>query len=148
LNTIKSAIIAGDLPLLWKIINSFFVPYFTEPVIMLVSALLILVAVALLRRLGHSRWLAWFLLAAILMLTVLSGLQIGLGQITGEGVNGAVFYHLRAGLEGGDVSQYGWGIAAGLVALAVVAGGLWRARRWIRPGSATPARRWDTGIAL
>lgn len=115
---------------------------------MLVSALLILVAVALLRRLGHSRWLAWFLLAAILMLTVLSGLQIGLGQITGEGVNGAVFYHLRAGLEGGDVSQYGWGIAAGLVALAVVAGGLWRARRWIRPGSATPARRWDTGIAL
>lgn len=115
---------------------------------MLVSALLILVAVALLRRLGHSRWLAWFLLAAILMLTVLSGLQIGLGQITGEGVNGAVFYHLRTGLEGGDVSQYGWGIAAGLVALAVVAGGLWRARRWIRPGSATPARRWDTGIAL
>ena len=63
-------------------------------------------------------------------------------------MNGAVFYHLRAGLEGGDVSQYGWGIAAGLVALAVVAGGLWRARRWIRPGSATPARRWDTGIAL
>ena len=89
---------------------------------MLVSVLLILLAVALLRRRGHGRWLAWVLPAAILMLTVLSGLQIGLGQITGEGVNGAVFYHLRTGLEGGDVSQYGWVIAAGLLALAAVAG--------------------------
>ena len=115
---------------------------------MLVSVLLILLAVALLRRRGHGRWLAWVLPAAILMLTVLSGLQIGLGQITGEGVNGAVFYHLRTGLEGGDVSQYGWVIAAGLLALAAVAGSLWRARRWIRPGSDTPARRWDTAIAL
>lgn len=115
---------------------------------MLISLFLIVVALVLLRIRGHSRWLVWVLLAAILILTVLSGLQIGLGQITGEGVNGAVFYHLRTGLAGGDISQYGWVIAAGLLAPTVIAGGLWRARRWIRPGSNTVARGWDAGIAL
>jgi len=102
---------------------------------MLVSVLMILLAFALLRLRAHGRWLGYFFPIAVILLTVLTGLQYGLHKITGEGINGAVFYHLKTGLEGGDVSQYSWEIAMAFAALAMVASALWFARGWLQPGS-------------
>jgi phosphoglycerol transferase len=115
---------------------------------MLVSVLMILLAFALLRLRAHGRWLGYFFPIAVILLTVLTGLQYGLHKITGEGINGAVFYHLKTGLEGGDVSQYSWEIAMAFAALALVAGALWFARGWLQPGSYASAPVWDTLTAL
>lgn len=113
---------------------------------MLVSSFVLLAAIALLRRFGHARWLTWAVQIGCLSLVVLTGIQIGLTQITGEGVNGAVFYHMRTGLEGGDISQYAGSMIAAVLAVAGVGAGLWWGRRWLRPGALTRNRAWDIAI--
>lgn len=115
------------------------------------SAILLSLSILVLRRRGRGRWLAWLAPACIFLFTLMSGLHLGLAAITGEGLNDAVFYHLATGLEGGDVSQYLPHILAALLAVVVVAAGLWRLRPFLR-GTATQGHRaWDlatAGLAL
>ncbi len=115
---------------------------------MVLSFLFLVTAVYSLRHWASRRWLFWFVSACVLGVVALSGLEYCVNLITGTGINGAVFYHLRTGLEGGDTSQY---LLPGLAATAVlggVAGLLLRFRKRLEP-RASPKNRWiDAGVAL
>lgn len=107
---------------------------------------LLALAVLLLRLRGHGRWSGWLVLATLLTFTLLSGLHLGLGLITGEGLNNVVFYHMTTGLEGADVSQYVPHILGVLGAIAALGFGLWRLRRFLL----VPDRsgRWTWNLAI
>ena len=115
---------------------------------MLISAASITLAFIVFIRRGHSRHLVIPLLASTLMVVALTAIQIGLSQITGEGVNGAVFYHMRTGLGGGDVTQYAWMMAVSTLVFVLVAAFLVRLRRHISPSTEHRAPFWDSIAGL
>ena len=83
--------------------------------LVLVLGLLVAAYVVFWKR-GYTPWLRIVLYASTLIITALSLLHFGVGQITGGGFDDSVFYHLRTGLGGGDVSQYFWMIGLSLLA--------------------------------
>ncbi|MDG1737959.1 MAG: hypothetical protein P8L68_01910 [Paracoccaceae bacterium] len=79
---------------------------------------------------------------------MLSTIEFGLNLITGEGVNDAVFYHLKTGLGGGDKSQYAVPAFGALVCLAVLVWVVIKAQRKIS-GAPTRSYIWNlTTLAL
>ena len=88
----------------------------------------------------YKRWaslgfLRDFLLVIAFLVAVLSALDLGLSLITGEGINDSVFYHMKTGVGGGDVSQYALPLGGALVALTALALGLYWLRKHLRPGA-------------
>lgn len=87
---------------------------------LVLSVGLALLAIGVFARKGQGLWLKLFVLSILGIVGVLSAIELGLSLITGEGVNDAVFYHLKTGLAGGDVSQYALPAIGSLVALALL----------------------------
>ena len=72
-------------------------------------------------------------------------LWFGLNQITGVGINDAVFYHLATGLEGSDISQY-FGLMAGCaVCLIALFYGSFRLFPALPRLECPPAANWSRG---
>lgn len=84
------------------------------------SAGFALLAIAVYALKGHGFWVKAFALIAIVSVGVLSAIEIGLSLITGEGVNAAVFYHMKTGLGGGDVTQYAFPAVGAFISLAAL----------------------------
>lgn len=102
---------------------------------LLLSLLVLCLAIVVYRRFGKNRILVAVVLTLIPVWVVLTALEIGLNAITGEGLNDAVFYHLKTGLGGGDVTQYAGQVIAAVAGLLAIAG----AAFWLR-GYLAPAR--------
>ena len=81
-----------------------------------------------------------------LVVCLLTVLQIGLNQITGNGIDDSVFYHLRTGLGGGDVTRYYGTIDLGVLGLVVFAAGLFFVCRNLKPGSQEASPFWDRAV--
>ncbi|NBT30985.1 MAG: hypothetical protein EBT13_03520 [Rhodobacteraceae bacterium] len=102
---------------------------------LLLSLLILCLAIVVYRRFGKNRILVATILTLIPVWLVLTALEIGLNAITGEGLNDAVYYHLKTGLGGGDVTQYAGQVIAAVAGLLAIAG----AAFWMR-GYLAPAR--------
>lgn len=115
---------------------------------MSLSGAFLFLSILVLQRRGNRPWLTWIVPVSIFAFTLLSGLHLGLSVITGEGLNNAVFYHMSAGLEGADVSQYAPHILG--VVLAIIAVGLllWRLRRFLRGNGERRHWVWDVSVAI
>jgi phosphoglycerol transferase len=112
------------------------------------SSALLALSILVLRLRGNGWWLAWLAPATIFTFTLLSGLHLGLSVITGEGLNNAVFYHIAAGLEGADISQYAFHIAAAGGAIVAVGVLLWRLRRFLRGNAKEQRWFWDLAVVV
>ncbi len=55
---------------------------------------------------GFGRWLGDVLLGTLLLFFVFTAGELAIGQITGNGFDDSVFFHLRTGIGGGDWTQY------------------------------------------
>lgn len=113
---------------------------------MVFSFCLIAAATLMLRRIGYARWLTLAVQGGTLAFVMLCGIELGLRQITGEGVNDAVFYHMKTGLGGGDISQYATSILGVVASIAAVSIALWKGNKWLQPGGQKRVVQWDASI--
>jgi hypothetical protein len=89
--------------------------------------------------------LAWLKAALLSLFLLLLSSWWLIDQLSGDGINAATLYHLRADMEGAGVGDFGSYIAmfAGLVVLSLVPLALLRVRRFRRPVTA-----WRSSPAL
>lgn len=95
--------------------------------LLVLSAVFAFLAIVVYALKGQGAFLKAIALMALGCVGILSAIEVGLSLITGEGVNDAVFYHMKTGLGGGDISQYALPVAGALVGLAVM---VWLAVRF------------------
>ena len=95
---------------------------------------------------GSRAWLRYVLLVGAVIVINLTSLDFGLSLITGSGVDDSVFYHLKTGLSGGDVSQYST-IVIALCAVSVFLGsGLFLLLRNLQMMAQVHDVRWNGAI--
>ncbi len=112
------------------------------------SVIVAMLAVFVFARKGRGVWLKAAVFLAVLLTGVLTALEIGLSLITGEGINDAVFYHLKTGLGGGDKSQYAVPVFGAIACLAVLVWVVLKAQSKIS-GAPTRSYIWNlTTLAL
>lgn len=105
------------------------------------SAALLLLGFALLGRSPGRRGYTGAVLLLAFVSLLLAAAHFASDYFTAEGVNEAVIYHLRYGLDGAGLGEYAGLIAAVTLALALCVAALWAIarRRRVRPGSALAA---------
>lgn len=115
---------------------------------MFFSFFLVLFAIIVVRLYGWASWLQYVLAASIVGTLFLTCIQLGLTAVTGEGINGAVFYHLKTGLTGGDISQYFGPITLILGILVGLLSALWRWRDLLLPAAVRQIYGVDVAVVV
>ncbi|MDD9977380.1 MAG: sulfatase-like hydrolase/transferase, partial [Boseongicola sp.] len=115
---------------------------------MIISLFFLTVSLVLLRRWASMRWVSWLVASSLLSVVVLTVVEFCLNLVTGDGVNGAVFYHMRTGLEGGDVSQYFLPLTVAAVILCGVVALTWVFRRQLYPRRQTSSLSMNGAVAV
>ena len=109
------------------------------------TIVLLLAFVAYLTK-GYGRNGKVALLVGLGIFVVFSSIEVGLGLITGDGVNDSVFFHIRTGLGGGDVTQYLPHLGAALVVVAAAALGAFKFHHHLKGGGLAPSKVWDLSV--
>ena len=105
------------------------------------TIVLLLAFVAYLTK-GYGKNAKVALLVGLGIFVVFSIFEVGLGLITGDGVNDSVFFHIRTGLGGGDVTQYLPHLGAALVVVAAATFGAFKFHTHLKGGGLAPSNEY------